>query len=305
MLDELAVYAGNVTLQDSLLRLSQMPLDEQKKVIQKIIDDLKKKEKEEAENAAREEYMANQGAQGSQMQGSKNAPTTFSMNNDNSWYFYNTATKNAGKTAFQQQWGNRKLEDNWRRRNKNTFSFGDEEENIAGATAPADSAAAAGNEILTDAQRDSVKRSEDPHYEEYYLKQIPKTPEQIQTSNDVIQEGLYNMALILKDKLEDFGAAKIEFVRLLDRYPDNIYRLDAYYNLYMLCMRADQIGEAEEWRSKILSDFAESKYGMAMKGSCLPRQSEADESVQEQLYADTYENYLNNNNEAVHAAMPR
>ena len=82
-----------MTLQDSLLRLSKMPLEEQKKVIKKIIDDLKKKEKEEAENAAREEYMANQSAQGSNTPASKNAPTAFTLNNDKSWYFYNTSLR--------------------------------------------------------------------------------------------------------------------------------------------------------------------------------------------------------------------
>ncbi len=302
VLDELAVYAGNVTLQDSLLRLSRMSVDEQKKVIKKIIDDLKKKEKEDAENAAREEYMANQSAKGNNMGTNRNAPTAFTLNNDKSWYFYNTTTKNAGKTAFQQQWGNRKLEDNWRRRNKNTFSFGDEE---SATGTPADSASSPQNPAdttLTKAQRDSVKHAEDPHFEEYYLKQIPSTPEQIQTSNDVIQEGLYNMGLILKDKLEDFSAADHEFKELLERYPDNIYRLDVYYNLYLLCMRTDQAAEAEKWRQLILSDFADSKYGMAMKDPAYLDNLKKMDQVQEELYAATYDNYLNNRNEAVHEA---
>lgn len=301
VLDELAVYAGNVTLQDSLLRLSKMPLEEQKKVIKKIIDDLKKKEKEDAENAAREEYMANQSAQGSNTPASKNAPTAFTLNNDKSWYFYNTTTKNAGKTAFQQQWGNRKLEDNWRRRNKNTFSF-DDDSSASASDSASTAAGTPADTTLTKEQRDSVKRSEDPHFEEYYLKQIPSTPEQIQTSNDVIQEGLYNMGLILKDKLEDFDAANMEFKELLERYPDNTYRLDVYYNLYLLCMRTDQVAEAEKWRGLILSDFAESKYGIAMKDPAYLDNLKQMGKVQEQLYAETYANYLNNNNEAVHEA---
>ena len=49
ILDELAVYSQNVELQDSLLRLSAMTPEEQMKVVEKIIEELKKKEKEEAE----------------------------------------------------------------------------------------------------------------------------------------------------------------------------------------------------------------------------------------------------------------
>ena len=103
VLDELAVYSQNVTLQDSLLRLSNMTEEEQLKVVNRIIDELKKKEKEEAEAAAREEFLANQAANGNQLV-DKNAPNQFNINTDNSWYFYNQSAKNAGKSDFQRRW---------------------------------------------------------------------------------------------------------------------------------------------------------------------------------------------------------
>lgn len=298
VLDELAVYSGNVTLQDSLLRLSQMPLEEQKKVIAKIIEELKKKEKEEKEAADREAYLAQQqGASG--LKNNAQQPASYNINTDNSWYFYNTATKNAGKTAFQQLWGNRKLEDNWRRRNKNTFSLEentDEEEGEGN-----DSTQVQGNDS-TQVDKEALKRAEDPHYEEYYLKQIPKTEEEIQTSNDVIQEGLYNMGVILKDKLEDLPAAAYEFEQLLERYPDNTYRLDTYYNMYLLYQRSRQYSDAERYRQLILSDFPESKYGMAMRDPNYLENLKRMNLVQEELYDQAYTAYLNNDNAIVHQA---
>ncbi len=45
------------------------------------------------------------------------------------------------------------------------------------------------------------------------------------------------MGLILKDKLEDFPASREEFNELERRYPDNIYRLDVYYNMYLMAVR--------------------------------------------------------------------
>ena len=59
VLDELSVYAQNVVLQDSLLRPPEMTEEEQLAAINRIIDELKKKEKEEAEAAARAEFDAN------------------------------------------------------------------------------------------------------------------------------------------------------------------------------------------------------------------------------------------------------
>ena len=300
VLDELAVYSGNVTLQDSLLRLSKMPLEEQKKVIAKIIEDLKKKEKEEKEAADREAYLAQQQGQGTGLKNNTQQPATYNINNDNSWYFYNTATKNAGKTAFQQQWGNRKLEDNWRRRNKNTFSLDENttEEEQQEAT---DSTQVAGNDS-TKVDKEAAKRAEDPHYEEYYLKQIPKTEEEIQTSNDVIQEGLYNMGVILKDKLEDLPAAAYEFEKLLERYPDNTYRLDTYYNMYLLYYRSGDLAGSERYRQLILDNFPESKYGMAMQDPNYIENLKRMNLVQEELYDQAYNAYLNNDNATVHAA---
>ena len=60
------------------------------------------------------------------------------------------------------------------------------------------------------------------------------------TANDVIQDGLYNSGLILKDKMEDYPAAHKMWDRLLTRYPDNVYRLDVYNNLYLMYMRMGQ-----------------------------------------------------------------
>lgn len=298
VLDELAVYSQNVTLQDSLLKLSELSPEEQKKVAERLIDELKKREKEEAEAAAREEYLANKSASNNSLNNSNSAPTTFQINNDDSWYFYNTATKNAGKTAFQKAWGSRKLEDDWRRRNKTVIvqeiteeeMYADNDESIET------------NDSTTTKNKEELAKADDPHNVEYYLKQIPKTEEEKQTSNDVIQEGLYNMGLILKDKLEDYAAATNEFNQLLGKYPDNIYRLDVYYNMYLMYMRTGDITTAEKYRSLIMSDFADSKYGMAMKDPHYLDNLRNMTQEQEQMYAEAYNNYLSNNNTAVHEA---
>lgn len=302
VLDELSVYAQNVVTQDSLLRLSEMAPEEQLKVINKIIDELKKKEKEEAEEAARQaheaEAAANQGGNTD-----PNAPTEFQMSSkDDSWYFYNSATVSAGRTAFQRKWGSRKLEDDWRRRNKLSFSFSDfaetgseadaGEENTSGEDAPATEE--------SEADKEAAERAADPHFPEYYLAQIPKTDEEKATAHDIIQEGLFTMGSILKDKLEDFPAAEVEWQRLLDRYPDNIYRLDVYYNMYIMLMRLDQPELAEKWRRLILSDFADSKYGIALQNPDYIQNLREMPAAQQALYDQAYASYLSNDNRTVH-----
>lgn len=296
VLDELAVYAGNVELQDSLLRLSKLSPEEKENVCQRLVDELKKREKEEAENAEREKRLAEAETNRPDMAGQQSAPT-FQTNADKSWYFYNTMAKNSGKTEFQRKWGARKLEDDWRRRNKTSFSFDDEtadsDENTDSSAAPADS--------LTTEQKEALDRENDPHYIEYYLKQIPTTEEEIRTANDVIQEGLYNMGVILKDRLEDFPAARKEFLTLEDRYPDNIYRLDVYYNLYLMAVRNDDEAEARIWRDKIIAEFPDSPYGQAMTDPDYFTNLRRMNLIQEEKYQEAYDAYLSDNNSRVHA----
>ena len=296
VLDELAVYAGNVELQDSLLRLSELPREEQEKVCQRLVDELKKREKEEAEAAAREQHMAEAEANAANVPGQQPA-SSFQLNTDRSWYFYNTMTKNAGKNEFQRRWGARKLEDDWRRRNKTSFAFDDTPE---GDDDNPDSSAAP-NDSISEADREVMERENDPHYVEYYLKQIPSTPEEKQTANDVIMEGLYNMGVILKDRLEDFPAARKEFLTLEERYPDNEYRLDVYYNMYLMAVRQDDEQQAAYWRDKIIADFPESPYGQAMRDPDYFTNLRRMNLIQEEKYQAAYDAYLADNNTKVHA----
>lgn len=307
VLDELAVYSQNVKLQDSLLRLADMTPEEQNKVIDKIIEELKEKEKKEAEEARREEYLAGQQAQPGLQD---NNSQQFTINTDNSWYFYNTSVKNAGRTDFQKRWGSRKLEDNWRRRNKATFNTDDFDtgnaENATDSTATTtDGDGSPEIDDNTDGKGQETDKASNPHNREYYLAQIPKTEAERATANDVIQEGLYNMGLILKDKLEDYPAAVTEFDRLLANYPDNVYRLDTYYNLYLMYIRQGDTTMAERYRQLILSDFADSKYGMALRDPNYIENLRRMDTVQNELYERAFDDYLNNRNAEVHAACER
>lgn len=303
VLDELAVYAQNVELQDSLLRLAAMTPDEQARVVQGIIDRLIEQEKKDAEEARRAEYEAEVAARGGDaQQGSASAPNSFNINTDNSWYFYNQATRQAGRTEFQKRWGSRRLEDDWRRRNKNSFSNAEFD---AAGSADDDEETAEGAEIAdSEETTDSVAAAaaDDPHKPEYYLRQIPSTDAEKAVCADIIQEGLYNMGVILKDKLEDYPAAEAEWERLLREYEDNIYRLDVYYNMYLMYARRGDMAQADRWRRLLIEQFPESTYGVALQDPDYLDNLRAMDSRQQQLYDATFEAYMANDNARVHAS---
>ena len=302
VLDELALYAGNVQLQDSLLRLAEMTPEQQKAVAQKIIDELIAKEKAEEEEAKRQEaMMARESSTPTGIKTNNTAAQGFSANADKSWYFYNAATKAQGKTEFQRRWGARRLEDDWRRRNKASFSLDEPEDNSSdGQTLQDEDKDGGENTVAGGADGKEANSASDPHSIEYYISQIPSTEEEKQNAHNIIQEGLYNMGLILKDKLEDYPAAKTEFLRLEKRYPDNIYRLDVYYNLYLMAVRVGDTAEAEQWRLKILSDFPDSPYGIAMLDPNYFENLRRMNLVQEEMYEKAYQAYLSDDNKTVH-----
>ncbi len=299
VLDQLAVYAGNVELQDSLLTIAALPEEKRMEWAEEQVKALQQREKEEAEAAAREEAMANR-PQGNSPIDQQGGNPGLQFNADKSWYFYNNTTKSAGKTEFQRRWGARKLEDDWRRRNKTSFSF-DEEQEADDEDENDSSEDNADGETKGNNKDGEPDHSSDPHYPEYYIAQLPLSEEEKATAHDVIQEGLYNMGTILKDKLEDFPAASAEFETLLKDYPDNVYRLDIYYNMYLMAARRNNAQEMEVWRSLIMAEFPESPYGKAMSDPDYFERLKQMHAIEQQLYADAYADYLADRNSEVHA----
>lgn len=297
VLDELVGYAEAVQLQDSLQHLATLPETEQLAIIDKIIEDLIKKEEEERKKQEEAELLAQH-----QADQAANAPTLTQQqtvaptvaNGDRSWYFYNSQTVQQGKTAFQNLWGNRKLEDNWRRRNKTTVATSDYEEiDYAAEDSIAEARAQMMDSLMNDtlAQAQMMKDSleNDPHQREYYLKQIPVTEEQLAESNRILSDGLFNMGLIYKDKLEDERLATQVWDRLIREFP-GFERLDeTYYNMYLMYLRYQKNAEAEYAKAQLIQRFPESKYALTLSDPDFLANALYGKQREDSLYASSYE----------------
>jgi hypothetical protein len=302
VLDELVIFYEAVELQDSLLRLSKMTEAEQLAVVAKIIEDLIKKEEEERKKAEREEFLAQQeeNRQQNNSRRPSSSPVSISPPSDaNLFYFYNSQTVAVGKTSFQQKWGRRKLEDNWRRRNKsNPMSDFSEEENLATPTdpenhKPEEGASTEGIENTESAEQTASEQSTDPKDPQFYLQQIPKTEEDIKAANLIIADGLFNMALIYKDKLEDYDLALETFGTLDARYPENENKLESYYQTYLIYLREGNKEMANLYKQKIRGSFPESEYAIAMTDPNYEYNMKMMDIIQDSIYRATYTAYLN------------
>ena len=209
-LDALIQEVNTVELQDSLQRLSRLPEEEQMKVCEQIVADLidaEKKAEEAAALAARE----------AQQEGPMSVNTQNMLGNMGAsadWYFYNASLLRSGKQEFNRRWGNRTLEDNWRRMSK-SGNFTSSNTDDASSSSDADTTLTADSTRL-----DSIPVAvNDPHNPLYYFQQIPKTQEDLNLSDTLIARALYNMVEIYGVKLGDADLAQETLQELQRRYP--------------------------------------------------------------------------------------
>ena len=292
-LDELVVHYEAVHLQDSLQVLARMPEKERFEAIDKIIAQVIEEEKRAQEEAEKEEYLASQASLGSNIGPRNNVAAVASPMGagGNAFYFYNTQVVAQGKTQFQNRWGKRVLEDNWRRRNKKMALLQTEDD-------VADSGEAQGEmteEMI--AKADSLQEAKDllasdPKTREYYLQQIPLTEEDLEASNIIIETGLFNMGMVYKDRLEDMNLSVETFENLEKRFPENSYRMDYYYQIYLMALRYKDTALAEKYKSKMIAEFPESDFTIAISDPDYEYNIRMMDIVQDSLYEITYERYL-------------
>lgn len=287
VLDELVPYTDAIHLQDSLQTLAKMPEAERNKAIDRVIEALKKKEKEERDAQAElnaQQQMAQQGG----MNNMNNANNMMNNTTDKSgkWYFYNPTAVSQGKATFQKMWGRRENVDDWQRVNKTVVSLNDNpaemtdemRDSIAAAEAAADSL----ENVMDSAQNN-------PHKREYYLKQIPFTEEQVAESNKIIEDGLFHSGIIFKDKLDNLPLSEKNLRRLTDNYPDFENMDEAYYHLYLLYSRRQDKAQANVYLDKLKQNYPESQWTVLLSDPYFEENAKFGEHIEDSLYAATYD----------------
>ena len=289
VLDQLVPYTDAVQLQDSLQELARMPEAERNAAIDRTIAELKRKEREERrkqqEEDAQQTISQNSGNNAAQ----NHRPNAAQQNQQNAnalWYFYNPMAVSQGKAAFEKLWGKRENADNWQRVNKTVVATMQDEpemsqeqlDSIAHAEAVADSLA----QIADSAQND-------PHRREYYLAQIPFTKEQVDASNKVIEDGLFNSGVIFKDKLDNLPLAEKQLTRLVSAYTDYERLADAYYHLYLLYMRKGDAPTADTYVARLKKEYPENEWTILLSDPHFVENARFGAAVEDSLYASTYD----------------
>lgn len=296
VLDELVPYTDAVHMQDSLQALAKMDEKERNEAIDRVIEALIKKEKEEEAKAAEIEAEQRQQKYGSTL-GNKaldNAPVVPTTQNQNAtWYFYNPQLVQQGKQAFQRTWGKRDNKDNWQRYNKTVvgdFAMDMEEE--------------VDTTMMTEEQKDSLatemekQRMEeermdsavnDPHKREYYMAQIPFTEEAVAESNEIIKDALFHSAIIFKDQLNNLPLSEKAFARLMEQFPEFTPKDEMYYHLFLLYSRKGEHDVAQTYVEKMKEECPESRLTTVLTDPYFADNARYGKHLEDSLYGATYE----------------
>jgi tetratricopeptide (TPR) repeat protein len=247
-LDKLVANLKTIALQDSLLALSKMGKEQRKEIVEEIIRQ-KKAEAEAQKRAEQEDQMdqlAFQSGQG--RDGPGNLPGM--GGGAQKFYFYSPQLRSAGVSQFVERWGNRKLEDHWRRKDK---SINPNAPQPGADPAQADGGEAEGEETPPEFQMDT------------YLAQVPMTDSAKALSHQKIRDAFLENGLLYQEEIQDYLATIKTYEELLERYPDYEDKVKVWYGLYVSHKANDNEQAAERYKNLILQNHPDSKYAYLIK----------------------------------------
>ena len=285
-LDELVVEYTVVQLQDSLQALSKLSEAEQRVVVDSIIARLIRAEEEAKE---KEEQAARDAANGVGPRSVNTSNMLGGGSQSRDWYFYNPQLLRSGQQTFRTQWGNRALEDNWRRLSKAMSSSAYDDEETEEDELPTDSLAEGADDVAAPAAMET-----DDHKPEYYLQQIPKTEEDINQSNEMIAAALYNMVYIYRDRVGDQELSDETFRDFCKRFPNHELLVDLYYMQYLTALKTNDMMEAEQYRQDIMRLFPGTDEAYIVSQPDYFNKLRRMSVEQDSLYEQTYTAYSQN-----------
>jgi tetratricopeptide (TPR) repeat protein len=196
------------------------------------------------------------------------------------FYFNNSIALSQGLIDFKKRWGNRKLEDNWRRSQK---SASDITATISADQTIANTPFQQGTPDPTSANIETIRRT--------FIEGMPLTADQKLASDEKIAAAYYDIGNYYRDVSLDTAEAVNTYEKLLSRFPNNPNKLALYYNLYRLNRNANP-GRSEEFKNILLKDFPDSPFSKIILDPQYSQRSDEQEIAFNRFYNNAYDLYL-------------
>lgn len=270
-LGDLVGFLNTIYEQDSLLKLAKLPESQLNRIIDKEIkEERKRKDQERFEK----ENPANSNPS---MPGGQPTPGgNMGSGGSSDWYFYNQQTSSLGYGQFLQKWGNRELADDWRRSKKDKINPDAGNSNNEG-----------NKQVNLDEELDAA----DPRSK--YLARIPRSEEAKKKSKELVQDALFGLGGLYREKLDDYSKAISYYEQLLREHPGSKKEDEALYRLGLVYELTNKPDLKEARHNTLIKTYPESPFARLLTSpeSIEQKPATKDEFACEKLYESTYKNY--------------
>jgi len=245
-LGNLVYNISTYELEDSVQILAALPEEQRLVIIDGIIEQVRIGEEQArlAEQQAMEDMAFNQ----TMLYGNNQTQGGPGGQQGGQWYFYNLNAKSFGQPEFRMKWGERTLEDNWRRKSRRTLS---EVNQVEGS-------------VTDSLDGESSVPVLDNKSREFYLVDIPLNDSSMKISDERLEQALFNMGVIYKEQLLDYNESIIAFKELIRRYPQTEQAAHVHYYLYELNNNIQKPTDAQYYASQLSVLYPESHYAMLL-----------------------------------------
>lgn len=194
------------------------------------------------------------------------------------WYFYNPAAVSIGRNEFVKSWGQRRLEDNWRRSSKENeavqfdpVSPGSEREDVAAGESGSD---------------------QSPAYDPMlFYSAVPRTAEDKQKSLDQIETAYFRLGNIYNLQLNEKEEAASTFEKLIDRFPASGYKPETLYQLHLI-YKGMEDSRTDRYKEELIRHHPNSVYAKLLINPNYREESAAASERLQKIYREAYQSYL-------------
>lgn len=203
--------------------------------------------------------------------------------NGTSFFAYNPIAVSSQKIKFEQKWGDRILEDNWRRSDKESVA-------VIPENNPDISSTDSSRLDSSLAQVDTLGEKEIVLDKGAYTAFIPSDPASLAASNTKLMDAKYKLGKIYYYDLEELENAQEVFQSYLELFPNTKYEAEVIYFLYLICQRSESCN-AKDYVALEKQKYPNSLFYKLMENIDYLSENEEENKASHLLYEQAFEQF--------------
>jgi outer membrane protein assembly factor BamD (BamD/ComL family) len=203
----------------------------------------------------------------------------FSGGGSSTFYFYNSTAVSQGYADFKKVWGNRKLEDDWRRSNK-----------LSNAASGSQNGNRLGTDITSDPTAVKLKAVTAGNFRQQIIQNLPLTPDLLAQSNMRIYNAYFDIANFYRDILGDKKGAIGFYELMIKRFPNNPNLPAVYYSMYRIYSDLKD-EKANVYKDKLIKNYPETAFAKVIQDPDYSKKLNDKDAEANSFYSEVYDLY--------------